>query len=78
MKELADGLEDVRTSVVVRDSTPGHGIVEAASELGADMIVMGSHGRSGVSRWLLGSVTENVIQRSKLPVLVVYRGRESE
>jgi nucleotide-binding universal stress UspA family protein len=39
---------------------------------GADLIIMGSLGRTGISRFLLGSVTEKVIRNSKTPVMVVY------
>lgn len=73
LDEQAARCEGVTVKTVVRDTTPSHGIVKAAGDLGADLIVMGSHGRSGVSRWILGSVTENVVQTSDLPVLVVYQ-----
>lgn len=48
-----------------------HPIVETASERSADLIVMGTHGRSGLDRLLLGSVTEGVIRHSRIPVLAV-------
>ncbi len=47
------------------------GIVVAVDELGCDLVALGSHGRDGVSRVLLGSVAENVVRRSPAPVLVV-------
>jgi nucleotide-binding universal stress UspA family protein len=46
-------------------------IVTAASDCGCDLIVMGSHGRRGVSRVLLGSDAELVLRSSRVPVLVV-------
>lgn len=46
-------------------------IEQVAKELGADLIVMGSHGRRGVGRLLLGSVTETVMRTSPCPVLAV-------
>lgn len=46
-------------------------IVEAASEVGADLIVMGTHGRSGIRRLLLGSVAEQVLRQARCPVLFV-------
>ncbi len=49
----------------------GEGILSAADQVSADTIVMSSHGRSGVSRVLLGSVTERVVHASATPVLVV-------
>ncbi len=46
-------------------------ILAAASEVGADMIVMGTHGRRGVSRFLIGSVAEHVSRRASCPVLLI-------
>lgn len=46
-------------------------IISAAKEKKVDLIVMGSHGRSGISRLLMGSVTERVIGHAVCPVLVV-------
>lgn len=57
------------TSEVLEMSRPVDGILEAAAD--HDLIVMGSHGRTGVSRFLLGSVTEGVARHSDIPVLVV-------
>jgi nucleotide-binding universal stress UspA family protein len=58
--------------VIVEQSTHVEGaILERARALPADLIVMGSHGRSGVPRLLLGSVTEHVLRAAGCPVLVV-------
>jgi nucleotide-binding universal stress UspA family protein len=46
-------------------------IDEAAKELGADLIVMGTHGRRGFSRALLGSVAETVVRTAPCPVLTI-------
>ena len=46
-------------------------IVEEANRLGVGMIVMGSHGRSGLARLVLGSVSEGVMRRAPCPVLIV-------
>ena len=46
-------------------------IVEYATQEHADMIVMATHGRSGVSRWLMGSVADRVVRWSCIPVLIV-------
>lgn len=62
---------DVTTVTVVDIARPSEGILKQAEE--CDLIVMSSHGRSGVQRWLLGSVAEKVIQSAKEPVLVVYK-----
>lgn len=50
---------------------PKHKITQYAEESEADHIVMGSRGRSGISRLLLGSVAETVVRRSPVPVTVV-------
>jgi len=50
---------------------PARAIVDYADEEGVDHIVLGSHGRTGVTRVLLGSVAENVVRRAPCPVTVV-------
>ncbi|MCS7083009.1 MAG: universal stress protein [Bacteroidetes bacterium] len=57
----------------VRLGAPAIGIVEAARELHCDLILLGTHGRSGLARWLLGSTTERVVRTSSVPVWV-FRG----
>ncbi len=52
-------------------------IIKAADEANADLIAMSTHGRSGISRWALGSVAERVIRVSSRPVLVV-RAKKQE
>jgi len=47
------------------------GILEAAKALGSDLIIMGSHGRHGFEKLLLGSTTQRVLSHTTLPVLVV-------
>ncbi len=47
-------------------------ILELAQAKNADLIVVGSHGRSGISRALLGSVAEGILRRSPIPVLVTH------
>ncbi len=56
---------------VLPDDSVAHGILAAADRVGADMIVMGTHGRTGLSRLVLGSVAEAVLRRAAVPVLVV-------
>jgi nucleotide-binding universal stress UspA family protein len=51
--------------------TYGHtGIAQFAEEMGADLVCIGSHGKSGFERWMLGSETEKMLQTAKCPVLV--------
>ena len=54
----------------VEDVAAAKGITESARELGADLIVMGSHGRSGLQRLMLGSVAAKVVAQAEIPVLV--------
>jgi nucleotide-binding universal stress UspA family protein len=60
-----------RLNVVISDGTPSREIVRQAEALPADLLVMGTHGRSGFERLFLGSVTEKVIRSTKVPVLTV-------
>lgn len=79
-KSRAESLfEDVQAEATPRGVTvesevvvgrPAHEIVDYADENGIDHVVMGSHGRSGVSRIVLGSVAENVVRKSSVPVTV--------
>jgi nucleotide-binding universal stress UspA family protein len=46
-------------------------IISAAQNLGADLIIMGSHGRTGFKKFILGSVAQKVLGESHIPVLVV-------
>jgi nucleotide-binding universal stress UspA family protein len=55
---------------LVEDVGAASGIVQTAETEGADLIVVGSHGRSGIARLMLGSVSTKVVAESKVPVLV--------
>jgi universal stress protein A len=50
---------------------PASAIVEAAEQENADLIVLGTHGRTGLTRLLMGSVAESVVRNAKCPVLTV-------
>ena len=56
---------------ILKSGDPVDIINETALELGADLIVMTTHGRTGVARWLLGSVAEQVVRTSPVPVLTI-------
>ena len=73
-RELGEGISaDVR----LVEASPTEGILRTAELVEADLIVMGTHGHSGLSRLLLGSVAEKVLRSSAVPVLTV-RGSEGE
>ncbi len=61
----------VTPTVAVRTGTPGEEIVEYAAEVGADLLAMGTHGRTGIQRYVLGSVTERVLRLAEVPVFTV-------
>jgi nucleotide-binding universal stress UspA family protein len=60
----------VETSVIEAHAA-WRGVVQAAESMQADLIVMGSHGRSGLEKLVLGSVTQAVLSHTRLPVMVV-------
>ena len=74
--EVAAGLREkgvqVDTRVIL--GTPASAIADYSHEIDCDVIAMATHGRSGVSRWVLGSVTETLVRTSGNPVLVVPPG----
>jgi nucleotide-binding universal stress UspA family protein len=82
-RALADAHRAVKARRPDADAVLGRGpaweqTLEIARERGADLIVMGTHGRRGVSRALLGSQAERVVRLSPVPVLTVSEGGESQ
>ncbi|MCL9813914.1 universal stress protein [Natranaeroarchaeum aerophilus] len=67
----ADSGVPVKTRLI--DGSPRRAIVEYAEGHDCDLIVMGTHGRGGIDRLLMGSVTEGVIRTSDRPILTVRR-----
>ena len=63
--------EGVRVLAVVRQGDPVETILEYVDEIDADLIVMGTRGRRGLARYLLGSVAERILRRAPVPVLTV-------
>lgn len=61
----------VQAEVVMRARSVAGDLLDLATRLHVDLIVMGTHGRTGVPRVLLGSVAEEVVRHAELPVLVV-------
>lgn len=64
------GMDQTGFQSFVERGEPGHGIVERANRFPADLVVVGSHNRKGIERWLLGSVAEYVVRHAHCPVLV--------
>jgi nucleotide-binding universal stress UspA family protein len=63
--------EGARATSLIWDGEPGEAIVEAADAEAVDLIVVGSHERSAVGRFFLGSVSDYVVRHAKAPVMVV-------
>lgn len=74
MRELRDRFPAARA--VVEQAPAREGIVRAAQALRADLVCMGTHGRTGLPRLLQGSVAQHVVVHSPVPVLTVRRGQE--
>ena len=62
---------------VVREGEPYRTILDYVDEEDVDLVVMGTHGRTGLDRYLLGSVTERVARLSDVPVVIVPRPEEA-
>lgn len=74
-KAAAPELLTLETRLVVREGTPAGVILDEIEDQHADLVVMCSHGRSGFSRWALGSVAEHVARHSTVPVLILREKR---
>jgi len=67
--EMPEEAIKVEKAIVVGE--PAEEIVDYAEKEGIDLIIMATHGRSGISRWTLGSVAEKVVRAGTTPVLLV-------
>lgn len=70
---LAQGFRElgIPVATLVRQGVAVSVILGAISDLGSDLVVLGTHGRTGLRRIVLGSVAEGVVRRSPVPVLVI-------
>ena len=76
IKEIRDRADDkdIALETAIEDGVPHRSILEYADDKDVDLIVMGTQGRSGLDRYLLGSVAERVVRGSEAPVLTVRVG----
>jgi universal stress protein A len=65
------GLEPLKPKTEVRIGAPAAEIVSAAEDLKADLLCIGTHGRTGIAHFLLGSVAERIVRHAPCPVLTV-------
>jgi nucleotide-binding universal stress UspA family protein len=70
-REALESAESKSSCAVLPLADPAHGLVHEAVKCGAGLIIVGSHGRRGLARALLGSVAEKVVREAPCPVLVV-------
>ena len=66
--KYSNGISTTYLSII---DTASHGIIQQAEEWGAELIVIGTHGRTGLYHFLMGSVAEHVARKSACPVLIV-------
>jgi universal stress protein A len=80
LEDLAEAIraKGAPAAVLLRHGPPAPAILEAAEEVDAGMIILGSHGRSGILHRLLGGVSEAVLQDARCPVLVVPSEKREE
>jgi nucleotide-binding universal stress UspA family protein len=71
VESLSDAVT-IETAIVA--GVPRAAILEYIDDNGIDLVVMGTHGRSGIDRYLIGSVTEKVVRHSPVPVVTVRLG----
>lgn len=71
LKKIAASLGDDRLEIVTAEGDIAEAILKVAKEKAADIIVIGSHGRSGLNKLLMGSVAEKVLHHSAVPLLIV-------
>lgn len=75
LKEIADRLSGLSVTCTVERGRPAEAIIERAAADKGTLITMATHGRSGINRWLLGSVAEKVLRGTANPLFLV-RGNE--
>ena len=74
-EKVASAAAGLKMRQLVDAGQPFGSIVDCVEKQGVDLIVMSSHGRSGLSRMLIGSVTDKILRGSPCPVLVVPSGK---
>ncbi len=62
----------LKVSSVMREGSIPEAILAVADETHADVIAMSTHGRSGVQRWLMGSVADRVVNHAHIPVMLIH------
>jgi len=71
-KLVEESGHDIKLTLKTDEGSPADSILNTIEEEGVDLVVMGTSGKHGLDRFLLGSVTEKVVRSAKCPVLVVH------
>ncbi len=74
---IKERIPDVAVETVRVEGEPAADILRVAAERKVDLIVMGTHGRRGLRRWIAGSVAEHVVRAAPCPVLTVHAPAEA-
>ncbi|GAI18141.1 unnamed protein product [marine sediment metagenome] len=79
LNKIGEGIRSEKISVEIRVGigSAAEEIIKVADEIDVDLIAMSTHGRSGISRWAFGSVTDHVLRGGHKPVLVVRAPKEA-
>ena len=80
LENVGESLKNKRTTIKTKVATgnAAQEIIRVADETKADMVVMSTHGRSGLARMAFGSITTKVVQNGNVPTLVVKAPKDSE
>jgi len=75
LQRIKDKAEEkgLKSKEIVKEGVPAEEIIGVAKEEGVDLIVMGTSGRTGLDKFLLGSVAEKVLRTSPCPVLIIHK-----
>jgi nucleotide-binding universal stress UspA family protein len=71
--------DNIKTTQVVAEGRAAEAIIDYIEKFGVDLLIMSSHGRTGISRWAFGSVADRLLHQSGIPVLLVtLAGRKGD
>lgn len=71
LEKIKDQLGDTSVQTMIKEGDTGDAILDAAKESAADIIVMGTHGRRGLDKILMGSVAQKVLRNSDIPMFII-------
>jgi nucleotide-binding universal stress UspA family protein len=80
LEKTGKGLENkgATVKIEVRIGSPADEIITVANEINANLIAMSTHGRSGISRWAFGSITDRVLRGAAKPIFLVRAPKETQ